>query len=89
MQIPAAHLRHQGIDFAVFGADARTHGSTDRADLLNRLVTTARIDLRWNIDKAALAFTQGGQVTFYGTPDLVKFLSASGLPAWTHTVTLR
>ncbi len=28
------------------------------------------------------------RVTFCGTPDLVKFLSAYGLPASTHTITL-
>jgi hypothetical protein len=51
MEIQAAHLRHQGIDFAVFGADARTHLRSDRAELLDRLVTTALIDLRWRIDR--------------------------------------
>jgi alanine-alpha-ketoisovalerate/valine-pyruvate aminotransferase len=88
MQIRAAHLRHQGIDFAVFGADALTHFNGDRADLLNRLVANARADLGWRIEEAALAFMEGGQVRFYGTPDLVKFLLSSGLPAWTHTITL-
>ena len=88
MQIRAAHLRHQGISFAVFGADARTHMSTDRADLLARLVFAARTSLNWRVDKAALAFTEGSRVTFYGTPDLVNFLSRSGPPGWTHTISL-
>ncbi len=88
MQIKAAHLRHQGIDFAVFDADARTRMDHDRAQLLTQLVLVARTDLRWKVDKAALAFTEGSRVKFYGTPDLVRFLASTGVPAWTHTVTL-
>jgi hypothetical protein len=72
----------------MFGADARPHFSSGRADLLDRLVATTRADLRWHIEKAALAFMEGSWVTFYGTPDLVKFLSASGAPTWTPTITL-
>lgn len=88
MKIRAAHLRHQGISFAVFGADARTHVNDDRANLLARLILAARTDLNWRVEKAALAFTEGSRVTFYGTPDLVRFLSHAGLPGWTHTITL-
>ncbi len=41
-----------------------------------------------NAELRRLSFTDGGRVTFCGTPDLVKFLSAYGLPASTHTITL-
>jgi hypothetical protein len=88
MQIKAAHLRHQGINFAVFGADARTHTDGSRAQLLAQLIQVARGDLGWKVDKAALAFTDGSRVKFYGTPDLVRFLASTGVPGWTHTVTL-
>ncbi|HEY4240923.1 MAG TPA: hypothetical protein VGM88_13965 [Kofleriaceae bacterium] len=85
MKINLAHLRHQGINFAVFDADAQTHTSHERSQLLSELVFEARRSgLR--VDKAALAFSAGRGISFYGTPDLVEFLSRSGLPGWTHTL---
>jgi hypothetical protein len=36
------------------------------------------------VDKAALAFEEFGRVTFFGAPDLVRFLSSRGLPRATH-----
>jgi hypothetical protein len=41
-----------------------------------------------NVDKAALAFREGGRTVFWGTPDLVRFLSRCGVPAWTHSIRL-
>jgi hypothetical protein len=86
MQVPVAHLRDQGIDFAVFDADADTHRDADRDRLLARLVVAAtRNGLR--IQKAALAFMQHGELTFYGSPDLVRYLvNIGGVPHWTHTL---
>jgi len=87
MQIRVAHLRAQGIDFAVFDADARSHLDSDRADLLMRLTAAARAN-GLKVDKSALAFRQGSRNKFYGTPDLVRFLANSGIPRWTHTITV-
>lgn len=85
MTIRMAHLRSQGINFAVFEADARTHRDADRGELLADLTIRARRQgLR--VDKSALAFTEGGRQTYYGTPDLVRHLSRSGISHWTHTL---
>lgn len=86
-KIRMAHLRTQGINFAVFDADARTRNDRDRSELLAELASEARRSgLR--VDKAALAFSEGGRLTYYGTPDLVRFLSRRGISRWTHTLTL-
>jgi hypothetical protein len=86
MQVPMAHLRDQGIDFVVFDADADTHRDADRSRLLGQLVAAAaRNGLR--IQKAALAFVQHGELTFYGWSDLVQYLaSRGGVSHWTHTL---
>ena len=87
-RIRLAHLRDQGIDFAVFDADARTRANAARAQLLAELTTCARAD-GLKIDKAALAFREAGRTTFYGTDDLVRYLSnLGGVPRWTHTITV-
>jgi len=88
MQLRLAHLRHQGIDFVVFDADARSHMRDDRAEILGTLMQEARrAGLR--VDKAALAYRTGGRIEFWGTPDLVRFLANNGLPRWTHTITVQ
>jgi hypothetical protein len=85
--IRVAHLRAQGISYAVFDADSRTGLDSDRNVLLQDLTAAAeRQGLR--VQKAALAFTQGGRMTFYGTPDLVRYLAANGVGQWTHTLTI-
>jgi hypothetical protein len=86
MTVRMAHLRDQGINFAVFAVDAMTHDRGDRQTLLDQLTGTARHNgLR--VDKAALAFEEGGRVTFFGPPDLVRYLvSRRGVPRWTHTL---
>lgn len=87
MTVHLAHIRHQGIDFAVFDADARTHTSPAREELLADLVDAARAH-GLKIDKAALAFRKLGRTVFWGTPDLVRFLASNGVPRWTHTIRL-
>ena len=85
MRIQLAHLRDQGINFAVFAADAPSRLSSDRNDVLRNLTSKAEAaGLR--VDKAALAFTEHGRLTFYGTPDLVRYLSQRGVPRWTHWI---
>lgn len=85
MRIQMAHLRDQGIDFAVFAADAPSGSRSDRQALLNRLVATARMN-RLKVDKAALAFEESGRINFFGTRDLVDYLASRGVPNWTHAL---
>lgn len=86
MKINFAHLRDQGISFAVFDRDASSRTSRDRDALLAQLVSLARAS-NLRVDKAALAFTEHGRLTFYGTPDLVKYLSNNPLGLhWTHSI---
>ena len=85
MQIKMAHLRDQGISFAVFAADATSHTDRERSEVLIDLTMRARAaGLR--VDKAALAYEQNGRTMFYGVPDLVRYLQVAGVPRWTHTL---
>jgi len=85
MRIEMAHLRAQGISFAVFAADANDRTSAGRQQLLGQLVAKARLN-NLRVDKAALAFQEAGRTTYFGTPDLVRYLSSSGVGRWTHTL---
>ncbi len=87
MKINLAHLRERStsggyIDFAVF--EAKSNGG-DNAAALSQLTLEARSS-GLKIDKSALAFMQNGRITFFGTPDLVEYLSKSGAPQWTHQI---
>ena len=85
MTINVAHLNDQGIDFAVFDADSTCHSTTGRQRLLAQLTARGRrAGLR--IEKAALAFVEGGEISFFGTPDLVRYLATGWVPHWTHTI---
>ena len=86
MRIDMAHLRVQGVSFAVFAADANNRTNAGRQDLLGQLVAKARRN-SMRVDKAALAFQESDRTTFFGTPDLVNYLSSrGGVPTWTHTL---
>ena len=85
MRIQMAHLRDQGTNFAIFAADAANHTDGGRHALLAQLVAKARAN-RLRVDKAALAYDAAGRTTFFGTPDLVKYLATRGVPMWTHTL---
>ena len=82
MQIRMAHLNIQGINVAVFEANSADDTDSGREDVLHELTVKARISgLR--VDKSALAYRN----RFYGTPDLVRYLSRSGgVPRWTHEI---
>lgn len=85
MKIKIAHLRAQGVNFVVADADATTGLEDDRDAVLARVWASARrAGLR--VDKAALAFSEGGRLRFYGTRDLVRYLAGCGIPRWTHTL---
>ena len=83
MNIKMAHIREQGISFAVFAADATTRTNSGRSQLLASLVREAE-GSGLKVDKAALCYQRGRNLEFYGTPDLVRFLSNRGRPRWTH-----
>ena len=85
MRIQRAHLRDQGINFAVFAADAANRTDAGRRALLEELVAKARGN-RLRVDKAALAYHEAGRTRFFGTPDLVKHLASRGVPQWTHAL---
>lgn len=86
MKVRMAHLRKQGINFAVFDADSRCHTKSGRAKVLADLTVRARAS-GLKVEKSALAYVSGGRPEFFGTPDLVRFLaSLGGVPAWTHTL---
>lgn len=85
MKIRMAHLQEQGINFAIFDADAKNRTEAGRAELLADLTRRAQIEgLR--VEKSALVFEEHGTIRFYGTPDLVRFLTKSWAPQWTHTI---
>ena len=85
MRIKMAHLQVQGIDFAVFDADASSRSRRDREALLARLTGIAQ-QQGLRVEKAALAYENCGRVEFFGTPDLVEFLANNGVSQWTHEI---
>lgn len=90
MRISFAHLREQSttggwINFAVFDARSNSGSDRDNAALLHSLTLRAR-GSRLRVDQSALAYSEFGQLKFYGSKPLVEFLSRSGVPRWTHTI---
>lgn len=90
MKIKLAHIRERStlggwIDFAVFEAKSISGSNQENARLLSQLTAKAAI-AGLKIDQSALAFMENGQVKFYGTPNLVKYLSSAGIPRWTHEI---
>jgi len=89
MKVNLAHIRERSttggyIDFAVFD----TKSTTDNNDeLLSQLSAKARAS-GLKVDKSALAYNKFGRTEFYGTPDLVDYLSNNGLPQWTHSINI-
>ena len=89
MKINLAHLRERStsggwINFAVFDAKSSS-GDSGNATLLAQLTARARAS-GLKVDQSALAYSQNGQIRFYGTKTLVDYLSKSGVPGWTHTI---
>ena len=81
--IQLAHVNIQGVNVAVFAANGRHNTDSSRAEALAELTARARASgLR--VEKAALAYRQGSRTHYFGTPDLVRYLSKSGTPRWTH-----
>lgn len=87
MKINVAHVNIQGLSCLICDADHQSRTQTGRNALLGQLTAEARAQ-NLRVDKSALAFRENGQLMFFGTPDLVRFLSNNGLPRWTHVLTL-
>lgn len=90
MKISLAHIRERStsggyIDFAVFDAKATSVGDAGNATLLAQLTNRARA-LGLKIDQSALAYSYNGRNRFFGTKNLVDYLSNSDLPRWTHEI---
>lgn len=90
MRINFAHLRERAqsggwVNFCVFDARSSSGSRTDNSHLLAQLTTRARAS-SLRVDQAALAFTAGGRLQFFGSPSLIDFLSRNGLPGWTHHI---
>ncbi|WP_313509067.1 hypothetical protein [Stenotrophomonas geniculata] len=89
MKINLAHLRERStsggwIDFVVFDAKS-TNG--DNEGLLAHLTDEA-IRSGLSVDQSALAYRQNGRIQFFGSKNLVAYLSKSGVPRWTHSITV-
>lgn len=90
MRVKFAHLREQStsggwINFAVFDGRSASGSNSDNALLLAQLTARARAN-HLKVDQSALAFESNGRVMFYGSKNLVGYLSKFGIPQWTHEV---
>lgn len=82
--IKVSHIRIQGVNCAIFWADALTPGGRDA--LLAELVQRARMG-RLAVEKAALQYRDGRGIGWFGTRDLVGYLqSVGGVTGWTHEI---
>ena len=87
MKVNMAHLRERSttggwINFAVFDAKS-TNGNNDQ--LLHQLTKSAE-SAGLRVDQSALVFPSAGRIQFYGSKNLVSYLSKNGVPHWTHTI---
>lgn len=87
MRINFAHLREHStsggwINVAVFDARSTSASDADNATVLADLTAKAR-RAGYRVDQSALAFRQAGRLMFYGTKNLVDYLSRAGVPRWT------
>ena len=94
IKVNLGHFRQQTsegdfIDFAVFDAKSQSGTEEDNNAILNRLVKIAVEEKNLKIDRAALIFEKDGEKVFYGSTDLVQYLSRVGFPKWTHTLELQ
>ena len=90
MKINMAHIRERStsggwIDFAVFDAKSTSGGNSGNQVLLDQLTVSARA-AGLKVDQSALAFRRGRQIQFFGSKNLVNYLSENGLPRWTHKI---
>lgn len=92
MQINFAHMRERAtngswINFAVFETRATVNSESANAQALAQLTAKAR-RAGYQVDQSALAFTENGNVRYYGSKNLVNYLVNSWMPHWTHTMSV-
>lgn len=92
-EVQLAHFRQQTatgqfVDFAIFDAKTESGSEEDNLELLNGLILKAIELENLKIDQAALMFEKNGEVRFYGSNDLVNYISKVGFKKWTHTLKL-
>ena len=92
MQINFAHLRERAtnggdINFAVFEARANTPTAGARSTVLADLTMRAR-NSGLRVDQSALAFSENGRIKFFGSKNLVNYLSRGWIPHWTHKLSM-
>lgn len=85
-----AHLRERStsggwINFVVFDARSRSGSSMDNQNLLSDLIGKARA-AGLKVNQAALAYKRGSRIEFFGSKNLVAYLSRRGIPRWTHKI---
>lgn len=90
MKVNVAHLRERSttggwIDFAVFDARS-TSGTDDDNDALLANLTAGARSSGLKVDQSALAYSEAGQIRFYGSKNLVDYLAKAGVPRWTHQI---
>jgi len=85
VKVNVAYFKEQGVTCLVFDADHQSHTQSGRAELLASLTARARASGLAGA-KSVLAFAEYGRLTYFGTPDLTRFLAGRGLPGWTHTL---
>lgn len=90
MKVSLAHIRERStsggsIDFVVFDAKSNSDSASAKSELLAQLTLKARY-AGLKVDKSALAYSKNRGIEFFGTPDLVDYLSKQGLPGWTHQI---
>jgi hypothetical protein len=73
------------IDFAVFDAKSSSGSDSDNKTLLGQLSAKARL-AGLKIDQSALAYEKNGRIRFFGSKNLVNYLSNNGVPQWTHEI---
>ena len=90
MQIHLAHIHEtssngQPIDYAIFDARSSSGLDRDNGTLLAQLTMKARAS-GLKVDASALAYSENGQLKFYGAPIIVNAWVKRGLPRWTHDI---
>lgn len=89
MQIPIAHINIQNVNCIIFHADARDRSHQGRLGLLNDLTVRAR-NAGLAVSKRALQYVEGGQTTYFGDTDLVRYLQNNGRGiGTTHALTVQ
>jgi hypothetical protein len=73
------------ITFIVFHANSVSGGDSGRAEVLHDLTMRARAN-GYVADQAALTYRENGRTAFYGSRNLVDYLSRRGAPRPTHYI---